>query len=118
MDACAGTTANCIFTGEVNGDVVSMLLRGCAKNPGTSQPEATAFRVIKDNDGLYSAQRAWRSLPSDQEVDDVMHALGKVTVCDTRAVEHPWLSCRFRHAFPPLVCPVCRAEFQRPSGRR
>jgi hypothetical protein len=45
--------------------------------------------VIKGKDALYSVQRAWRSVPSDQEVSDVMHTLSKVTVCDTRAPEHP-----------------------------
>jgi hypothetical protein len=89
MNDCPGTTAKGIFTGQVNGYVVSMLLLKCPKNPGTGRPETTAFRVIKGKDALYSVQRAWRAVPSDQEVDDVMHALGKVTVCDTRAPEHP-----------------------------
>jgi hypothetical protein len=88
MDACPGTTAKGIFTGQVNGYVASMLLLKCPKNPSTGKPETTAFRVIKGNDALYSVQRAWRVVPSDQDVDDVMHALAKVTVCDTRAPEH------------------------------
>jgi hypothetical protein len=89
MDACPGTTAKGIYTGQVNGYVVSMLLLKCPNNPSTGKPETTAFRVIKGKDALYAVQRAWRALPSDQDVDDVMHALGKVTVCDTRAPEHP-----------------------------
>lgn len=88
MNDCPGTTAKGIFTGQVNGYVVSMLLLKCPNNPGTGKPETTAFRVIKGKDALYSVQRAWRAVPSDQEVDDVMHALAKVTVCDTRAPEH------------------------------
>jgi hypothetical protein len=89
MDACPGTTADGIYTGQVNGYVVSMLLLKCPKNPRTGKPETTAFRVIKGKDALYSVQRAWRAVPSDQDVDDVMHDLAKVTVCDTRAPEHP-----------------------------
>jgi hypothetical protein len=89
MDACPGTTAKGIYTGQVNGYVVSMLLLKCPMNPGTSKPETTAFRVIRGKDALYSIQRAWRSVPSDQALDEVMHALGKVTLCDTRAPEHP-----------------------------
>lgn len=89
MDACPGTTAKGIYTGQVNGYVASMLLLKCPKNPGTGKPETTAFRVIRGKDALYSVQRAWRAVPSDQEVDDVMHVLAKVTVCDTRAPEHP-----------------------------
>jgi hypothetical protein len=89
MDTCPGATAKGIFTGQVNGYVVSMLVLKCPKNPATGKPETTAFRVIKGNDALYSVQRAWRAVPSDQDVDDVMHALAKVTVCDTRAPEHP-----------------------------
>jgi hypothetical protein len=45
--------------------------------------------VIKGKDALYSVQRAWRAVPSDQDVANVMQALAKVTVCDTRTPEHP-----------------------------
>jgi hypothetical protein len=89
MDTCSGTTAKGIYTGQVNGYVVSMLLLKCPMNPGTGKPETTAFRVIKGKDALYSVQRAWRAVPSDQDLDDVMHTLAKVTVCDTRTPEHP-----------------------------
>jgi hypothetical protein len=89
MDACPGTTAKGIFTGQVNGYVVSMLVLNCPKNPGTGKPETTAFRVIKGKDALYSVQRAWRHTPSDHDFDDAMHMLARVTVCDTRAPEHP-----------------------------
>jgi hypothetical protein len=99
MDACPGTIAKGIFTGQINGYTVSMLLLKCPKNPGTGKPETTAFRVIKGNDALYSVQRAWTSAPSDQEIDNVMQALAKVTVCDTRTPDHPCPS------FDSLVTP-------------
>jgi hypothetical protein len=89
MNACPGTSAKGIFTGQINGYVVSMLLLRCPQNPATGKPETTAFRVIKGSDALYSVQHAWRSVPSDQTLDDAMHALAKVTVCDTRAPSHP-----------------------------
>jgi hypothetical protein len=89
MDACPGTTTKGIFTGKTNGYDVSMLVVKCPKNPSTQKPETTAFRVIKGNDALYSVQRAWRSDPSDKEIDDVMHSLAKVSVCDTRTPDHP-----------------------------
>jgi hypothetical protein len=89
MGACPGTTSKGIFTGQINGYVVSMLLLKCPTNPGTGKPETTAFRVIKGKDALYSVQHAWRGVPSDQDLDDVMHALAKVTVCDTRTPDHP-----------------------------
>jgi hypothetical protein len=89
MDACPGTSAKGIFTGRINGYVVSMLLLKCPKNPGTGKPETTAFRVINGQDALYSVQRAWRDVPSEKDLDDVMHTLAKVTVCDTRAADHP-----------------------------
>jgi hypothetical protein len=84
-----GTTAKGIFTGQVNGYVVSMLVLKCPKNPGTGKPETTAFRVIKGKDALYSVQRAWQAVPSDQDLDEAVHALAKVIVCDTRATDHP-----------------------------
>jgi hypothetical protein len=87
--ACPGTTATRSSTGKVNGYVVSMQLLKCPKNPGTGKPETTASRVIKGNDALYSVQRAWRAVPPDKEIDDVMQALATVTVCDTRTPEHP-----------------------------
>jgi hypothetical protein len=89
--ACPGTGVDKggIHTGQVNGYVVSMLLLRCPNNPSTGKPETTAFRVIKGNDALYSVQYAWRSVPSGQELDDAMHFLAKVTVCDTRTPEHP-----------------------------
>jgi hypothetical protein len=88
-DACPGSTGKGIFTGQTNGYVVSMLVLRCPKNLTTGKPETTAFRVIKGNDALYSVQRAFRSEPSDAELDDVMHYLAKVSVCDTRAPDHP-----------------------------
>ena len=89
MNDCPGTTAKGIYTGNTNGYMVSMLVLRCPKNPATQKPETTAFRVIKGNDALYSVQRAWRAVPSEQEIDAVMHTLAKVTVCDTRKPEHP-----------------------------
>jgi hypothetical protein len=88
MGHCPGTSAKGIFTGQSNGYVVSTLLLKCPNNPKTGKPETTAFRVIKGRDALYSVQHAWRAVASDQEVEVAMHALGTVTVCDTRVPEH------------------------------
>jgi len=86
---CPNTTAQGIVTGHVNGYEVSMLLLRCPLNPHTGKPETTAFRAIKGADALYLVQHAWRAVPSDQTLDEAMHALAKVTVCDTRTPEHP-----------------------------
>jgi hypothetical protein len=101
IDACPGTTVEKgrMFTGTVNGYVVSMLLLRCPKNPSTGKPETTAFRVIKGNDALYSVQHAWRAVPSGQQLADAMAALGKVIVCDTRTQDHPCPS--FDSLLPP-----------------
>jgi hypothetical protein len=64
MKDCPGTTARGVFTGHVNGYVVSMLLLRCPHNHATGQPETTAFRVIRGKDALYSVQFAWRAVPS------------------------------------------------------
>jgi hypothetical protein len=90
LDACPGTTVEKggLFTGTVNGYVVSMLLLKCPHNPSTAKPETTAFRVIKGNDALYSVQHAWRSVASDQQLADAMRSLAKVVVCDTRTQDH------------------------------
>lgn len=86
---CPGTTAKGIFTGHANGYVVSMLLLKCPHNHATGRPETTAFRVIRGKDALYSVQFAWRAIPSDQDIDAVMHRLAGVSVCDTRTGQHP-----------------------------
>lgn len=89
MNDCPGTTAKGVFTGQANGYVVSMLLLKCPNNPATGKPETTGFRVFKGSDALYCVQHAWRSVPTDAEVDVAMHALAKTTLCDTRTAEHP-----------------------------
>jgi hypothetical protein len=89
MNDCPGTTGKGPFTGHVNGYVVTMLVLKCPKNPATGKPESTVFRVIKGMDALYSVQHAWRAVPSDQALDDTMHAFAKVIVCDTRGQSHP-----------------------------
>jgi hypothetical protein len=89
MGDCPGTTAKGIFTGTINGYVVSMLVLKCPNNPGTGKPETTVFRIIKGNDALYSVQRAWRSVPTDADLNAVMQTLAKVTACDTRSTDHP-----------------------------
>jgi hypothetical protein len=89
VSACPGTTSKGIFNGQINGYAVSMLLLKCPRNPATGKPETTVFRVIKGSDALYSVQRAWRAVPTDQDLDDVMHGLAKVTVCDSRVAAHP-----------------------------
>ena len=89
MDACPGINSKGLSTAQANGYAVSMMVLKCPKNPATGKPETTAFRVIKGNDALYLVQRAWRANPSDTDLDDVMHSLSLVTVCDTRAPDHP-----------------------------
>jgi hypothetical protein len=43
LDACSGTTAKGIFTGQTNGYAVSMLVLKRPKNPGTGKPECPSF---------------------------------------------------------------------------
>ena len=78
-----------ILTGQANGYVVSMLVVNCPLNPATGKPETTVFRVIKGVDALYSVQHAWRSIPSEKNLDDSVHALGNVIICDARDASHP-----------------------------
>ena len=73
----------------------AMLLIACATAASAQSlinAENLLFSPPKDfkgNDALCSVQRAWRSVPETQELDNVMHALAKVTVCDTRTPDHP-----------------------------
>jgi hypothetical protein len=88
-EACPGSSAKGILSGQVNGYGVSMQVLRCPKNSATGKPETTAFRAIRGNDALYSVQRAFRSNASDKEMNDVMQYLSTVSVCDTRAANHP-----------------------------
>jgi hypothetical protein len=101
MDACPGTSAKGIFTGQSNGYVVSMLLLKCPRDPGTGKPETTAFRVIKGKGAPYSVQHPWRAVASDQEVAAARHALATVVVCAARTPEHACRSPR-RGCHPDL----------------
>lgn len=56
---------------------------------GYQKPETIAFRVIRGKDAMYSVQHAWRAVPSEQQIDDAMHALARVTVCHSRTPDHP-----------------------------
>jgi len=66
----------------------ALFLQGLGKRYMDDCPGTTAFRIIKGNDALYSVQRAWRSVPSDADLNAVMQTLAQVTVCDTRSADH------------------------------
>jgi hypothetical protein len=89
VSACPGTVSKRnIINGTTNGYQVSMLDLWCPTNPSTSKPESILIRVIKGEGRLYSVQYAWRSTPSNDQVDAAVTFLRNVSVCDTRSAAH------------------------------
>jgi hypothetical protein len=87
--ACPGAVSKRnIINGTTNGYPVSMLDLWCPANPQTNKPESLFVRVIKGDGRLYSVQYAWRSVPSNAQLDAAVTFLRDVSVCDAQGKTH------------------------------
>jgi len=89
LAACPGSVEPTIHTGNANGYPVSMMLLGCPLNPATGKPEVALMRGIAGADSFYLIQYAWRSAPTQEQVNAATRYLGTVNACDTRTPAHP-----------------------------
>jgi hypothetical protein len=89
MKACPQTPKRSIVTGSTNGYAVSMQLLSCPLNATTGKPETTAFRIIRGASDLFLVQRAFRSVPTPEQLAAAMQFLGTVSLCDTHMPGHP-----------------------------
>jgi hypothetical protein len=89
LQACPETPKQNIFNGQTNGYQVSMLMLSCPHNAQTGKLETTVFRVILGNDSLYSIQRAYRLVPTREQLAATMKFMGTVSLCDEVRPGHP-----------------------------
>jgi hypothetical protein len=87
--ACPGGNAKKIKTGAENGYPFSLWVFNCALNPETNKPETMFLKAIGGGDALYSAQYAFRSLPSKDKATAALGYLVEVSACDTRRKDRP-----------------------------
>jgi hypothetical protein len=72
-----------------HGSEVRLWLQSCPNNPATGRPEFTIFKAIAGDDSFYVIQKAFRFLPSQQQIHPWMLFLRDVVVCDSRLPDHP-----------------------------
>ena len=89
LRACPETRPNDIAVGRVNGYPMWSMLLQCPKLSTTGKPETTLFRSIRGKDSFYSVQRSSRTMPDRGKLGEMQAYVDGVTVCDTRAAEHP-----------------------------
>ena len=56
----------------------------CPLNQATGKPEITWFKAIQGNDSFYVVQKAFKFMPTNEQVVAWTQYLKSVQVCDTR----------------------------------
>lgn len=82
--SCSGSSAHPIFSGDERGYPVALWFLSCPLNKQTGKPEHTWMKAIGGNDSLYVVQKAFKFMPSKEQIDRWMQYLKKAAVCDTR----------------------------------
>jgi hypothetical protein len=85
--ACADGRGDEITKGAEKGYPFMIFVLSCPLNPKTGKPEITWFKAVQGNDSFYLVQKAFKSMPSKDQVTQTMQYLGAVTVCDSRLAE-------------------------------
>jgi hypothetical protein len=84
VGACPGASAAPVVSGPENGYLAGVWLLNCPKNPVTGKPEMTWVKIVQGNDSLYVVQKAFKFVPSKDQVVQWMKYLRSVAVCDSR----------------------------------
>lgn len=87
--ACKGSTGEAVAPARVNGYAAATMMLRCPLNGQTGKPETTLFRAVQGADSLYLVQRAVRSLPAPDKLQQMKAYLATISVCDTRTPAHP-----------------------------
>jgi len=74
-------------SGKENGYSFEFWQQICNKNPKTNRPEVTFIKAIEGNDSFYVVQKAWKRLPTDEEIRNWSKNLRYAHVCDSRIPE-------------------------------
>lgn len=99
-NACPGAKSSHLKDGSENGYAFSFFLLTCDNNPKTNKPEITWLKTIRGTDSFYVVQKAYKSVPSKDQVADTSRYLASVRVCDARGKEHP---CPALKKVPPAA---------------
>jgi hypothetical protein len=88
-NACPGARSAHLKDGAENGYAFSLFLLSCDNNPKTRKPEITWLKAIRGTDSFYVVQKAFKSVPTKEQVAETSRYLASVRVCDARGHEHP-----------------------------
>jgi hypothetical protein len=88
-------TASCPGAGEAqpianaveNGYATLVWLLNCPQNPATGKPEITWFKAVEGNDSFYVVQKAFKFMPSKEQIGRWIGYLKAARVCDSRLAE-------------------------------
>lgn len=84
LAACRGGSYQQLSAAPQNGYETLVWRLSCPFNPSTRRPEMTWFKAVKGNDSLYVVQKAFKFVPSDEQVATWMRFFDTVKVCDSR----------------------------------
>jgi len=85
--ACPGSRFNTVAKATENGYPALIWLQSCPLNKATGKPEITWFKAIKGHDSLYVVQKAFKFMPTKEQIGTWMQYLKKVAVCDSRLLD-------------------------------
>jgi len=85
--ACKEGGAHAVSGDAENGYPALVWVLSCPRNPATGKPEVTWFKAVAGNDSFYVVQKAFRSMPAQEQMTAALGYLGTVKVCDSRAPE-------------------------------
>jgi hypothetical protein len=86
-ESCSGSQLNTISQSVENGYAMQIWMQICPLNSATGKPEITMFKAVQGNDNFYMVNKAFKFMPSQDQVANWMQYLNSVTLCDTRLSE-------------------------------
>jgi|KBSMisStaDraftv2_1062788.scaffolds.fasta_scaffold43714_5 hypothetical protein len=89
ISSCSGGAARDVAKGPQNGYATLTWFLSCPLNPSTGKPEMTWVKGIQGNDSFYVVQKAFKFMPSNEQLAPWTEYLNKVQVCDTRLPDRP-----------------------------
>jgi hypothetical protein len=89
IETCPGASSKLFSEQPVNGYAASVWMMSCPLNKATGKPEITWFRAVQGNDSFYLVQKAFKFLPTADQIAQWTRYLQSVSVCDTRLASRP-----------------------------
>lgn len=86
-ESCPRSFVNTGKSGIENGYKSIFWQQFCENNPRTGLPEVTLFKAIEGNDSFYLIQKAWKKIPTKEEIVNWTKFMANAYVCDSRLPE-------------------------------